>query len=193
MVSHLAVLEKPIGICTDHISTGPTTLRLKQHSSTSSSSGYTITDGDSVLYTCDKKSSDWFSCRSLYDSNGVHLFDLDHGKQSWNIKLPDQKSDPVAQIFCRLYDDGGSVSMCFIDSMTGRDVTVSVRAKFTTRKDESCATRKDVCMYLDDALVVQTKMVNRYTARLPFKTNEWDVFVTQGMDLSLVRILTTKV
>jgi hypothetical protein len=188
MASHLDILEKPFGICPAHISTEPTTLRIKQQSSKLSSSGYTITDatGNSVLYTSDKKSSGWDSCRSLYDSNGIRLFDLDYSKQFWYIRLPDQEGDPVATIFHRTYNDGDYVGIRYIDSTTGRDVNLSVRAKFTIKRDDACATSKDVCIYIDDKLVIQTKMVNRYTARVPFKTNEWEVFVAQGMDLSLV-------
>ena len=191
MASRLTVLEKPVGICTEHISTEPTTLRLKQHSSTLSSGGYTIIDatGNSVLYTSDKKSSDWNSRRSLHDSNGIRIFDLDYSRQFWSIKLPDQEGDPVATIFHRIYPDGEFFGIRFIDSVSSRDVNLSVRAKFTTKKDNDCATSKDVCVYIEDELVIQTKMVNRYTARVPFKTNEWEVFVAQGMDTSLVSML----
>lgn len=186
--SHLNILDNPVGICPEHISTEPTTLRMKQNSSKLSSNGYTITDatGDSVLYTSDKKSSNWDSCRSMYDSIGVRLFDLDYSRQFWSIKLPDQEGDPVATIFRRTYPDGDYVGIRFVDSTSGRDVNLSVRAKFTVKKDNDCATSKDVCIYIENTLVIQTKMVNRYTARVPFKTNEWEVFVAQGMDLSLV-------
>jgi hypothetical protein len=92
----------------------------------------------------------------------------------------------VATIFRRTYNDGDFIGIRFIDSMTSKDVTLSVRAKFTIKKDNICATSKDACVYLEDTLVVQTKIVNRRTARLPFKTNEWEVLVAQGMDLSLV-------
>ena len=189
MASHLNILDKPVGICPAHISTAPTTLRMKQHSSKSSSSGgYTITDatGNSILYTSDKKSSGWNSCRSLYDSIGVRLFDLDYSRQFWSIKLPYQEGDPVATIFRREYPDGDYFGIRFIDFTSGRDMTLSVRAKFTVKKDDHCATSKDVCIYIDDTLVVQTKMVNRYTARVPFKANEWEILVAQGIDLSLV-------
>lgn len=188
MASHHNILEKPLGICPAHISTEPKTLRMKQTSSKSSSGGYTITDatGNSILYTSDKKSSGWDSCRSLYDPNGVRLFDLDYSRQFWSIKLPDQDGDPVATIFRREYPDGDYIGIRFIDSTSGRDVTLSVRAKFTVKKDDHCATSKDACIYIDDTLVVQTKMVNRYTARVPFKANEWELSVAQGMDLSLV-------
>jgi hypothetical protein len=135
----------------------------------------------------DKKSSGWDSCRSLCDSNGVRLFDLDYSRQFWSIKLPDQEGDPVATIFRRTYNDGNYVDIRFVDSTSGRDINLSVRAKFTDKKDDGCATSKDVCIYIDDKLVIYTKMVNRYTSRVPFKTNEWEVFVAQGMDLSLVR------
>jgi hypothetical protein len=189
MASHHNILEKPVGICPEHISTEPTTLRMKQDTSKlSSTTGYTITDstGNSVLYTSDKKSSGWDSCRSIYDSIGVRLFDLDHSRQFWSIKLPDQQGDPVATIFRRCYNDADYIGIRFVDSASGRDVTLSVRGKFTVKKDDKCATSKDVCVYVDDTLVIQTKMVNRYTSRVPFKTNEWEVFVAQGMDLSLV-------
>lgn len=190
MTTQLPVLEKPIGICASHIASEPTTLRMKQHSSALSSGGYTITDaeGSSTLYTSDKKSSDWASKRPLHDSNGIRLFDLDYDRNFWTIKLPDQEGDPVATIFRRGYSEGDYVGIRFIDSMTGRDVNLTVRAKFTAKKDAQCTTSKDVCVYYEDTLVIQTKMVNRKMARVPFKTNEWEVHVAQGMDSSLVSL-----
>lgn len=92
----------------------------------------------------------------------------------------------MATIFRRCYHDGDYIGIRFVDSASGRVVTLSVRAKFTVKKDDNCAASKDVCVYIDDTLVIQTKMVNRYTSRVPFKTNEWEVLVAQGMDLSLV-------
>lgn len=103
------------------------------------------------------------------------------------IKKPDQDDDdPVATMFRREQPGGDFVGIRFIDALTGQDVTLSVRAKFTTKKDDQCATSKDVCLYYEDKLIIQTKMVNRYMARVPFKENEWDVYVAQGVDTSLV-------
>lgn len=193
MSNNLPVLSQPIGICPSHISTSPITLRMKQHSSTLSSGGYTFTDaaGTSTLYTSDKKASTWDSNRPLYDSNGIRLFDLNYDRKFWTIELPDQEhKDPVATIFRRIGSEGEYVGIRFIDSTTDRDVTLSVRAKFTAKQDDQCATSKDVCVYHDGDLVLQTKMINRYTARVPFKTNEWEVHVAQGMDTALVCMIT---
>lgn len=102
------------------------------------------------------------------------------------IKKPDQENNPVATMFRREQPWGDFVGIRFIDAVSGRDVTLSVRSKFTEKRDDQCATSKDVCVYYDDKLVMQTKMVNRYAARVPFKENEWDVHVARGMDKSLV-------
>lgn len=102
------------------------------------------------------------------------------------IKKPDQEDDPVATMFRREEPGGDFVGIRFIDTQTGRDVTLSVRTKFTAKKDNKCATSKDVCVYYEDKLIMQTKMVNRYMARVPFKENEWEVHVAQGVDMSLV-------
>lgn len=191
MATSSTVLEKPIGICPEHISNTPTTIRLKQHSSTLSSGGYTITDatGSSTLFTSDKKHSCWDSRRSLYDTFGIRLFDLDFDRRFWMIKKPDQEDDPVATMFRREQPGGDFVGIRFIDAPTGNDVTLSVRAKFTAKKDDQCATSKDVCVYYEDKLIIQTKMVNRYMSRVPFKENEWDVHVAEGVDMSLVGLL----
>jgi hypothetical protein len=89
MATQLTVLEMPISICRNHISEQPTTLRMKQHSSARSSGGYTITDaqGDSTLYTSDKKFSSWNSNRSVYDSNGVRLI-----RSGLRLKIQDDQT-----------------------------------------------------------------------------------------------------
>jgi hypothetical protein len=188
-----AILEKLVGIRAEQICTEPTSLRLKKHSSKSSSSGgYTISDasGDNTLLTVDKKASDWNSRRSFYDASGIRLFDLSYDSKvtsAWSIVLPDQEDNPVGTIFRRSYgQEGDYVGIRFVDDTTEREVDLSVRAKFTVKKDDQCSTSKDVCVYYDDKLVVQTKMIKRYMSRIPFKDNEWDVHVAQGFDISLV-------
>jgi hypothetical protein len=186
------ILEKPIGIRAEQISTEPTSLRLKQHSSKSSSCNYTVSDasGDNTLFTSNKKSSDWFSRRSFYDASGIRLFDLSYDSKAtsiWKIILPDQEDNPVGTIFRRSHgQEGDYVGIRFVDDTTDREVNLSVRAKFTVKKDDQCSTSKDVCVYYDGTLVVQTKMIKRYMSRIPFKDNEWDVHVAQGFDKSLV-------
>lgn len=188
-----SILEKPLGIRASHICTSPTTLRLKQHNSKSSpSSTYTISstpENSTTLFTADKKTSDWYSTRSFHDASGIRLFDLRADSKAtsiWSIVLPDQEDNPVGTIFRRSHGEGDYVGIRFVDEASGREVTLSVRAKFTVKKDEQCATSKDVCLYYADALVVQTKMIKRYMARVPFRDNEWDVHVAQGFDGSLV-------
>jgi hypothetical protein len=165
---------------------------MKQHNSGPSSGGYMITDasGNNTLLTADKKGSDWWSSRSFYDASGIRLFDLSYNskaKSTWIITLPDQEDSPVGKIIRRSHGrEGETVGIGFVDDASGREVILSVRGKFTTKKDEQCATSKDVCVYYDDTLVVQTKMIKRYMSRVPFKDNEWDVHVAQGFDGSLV-------
>lgn len=191
METRPAVLEKPIGIRAEHICTKPTSFRLRQHSSKSSSCGYTFSDasGDNTLFTADRKAKDWYSSRSFYDASGIRLFDLSttlKATPAWSIVLPDQEDTPVGAISRRPNGQGDYVGIRFVDDTSGREVTLSVRAKFTTKKDDQCSTRKDVCLYYDDTLVVQTKMIKRHMARVPFRDNEWDVHVAQGFDRSLV-------
>jgi hypothetical protein len=187
-----AILEKPIGIRAEHTCTEPTSLRLKQHSSKSSSCSYTISDasGDSTLFTADKKSSDWFSRRSFYDASGIRLFDLSYDSKAtsiWSITLPDQENNPVGTLFRRSHgQEGDYVGIRFVDDTTEREVNLSVRAKFTVKKGDQSLTSKDVCLYYDGTLAVQTKMIKRYMARMPFKDKEWDLHVAQGFDKSLV-------
>ena len=186
------IVEKPIGIRAEQICTEPTSLRLKQHSSKSSSCNYTVSDasGANTLYTSDKNSSDWFSRRSFYDASGIRLFDLSYDSKAtsiWKIALPDQEDNPVGTIFRRSHgQEGDYVGIRFIDNTTDREVNLSVRAKFTVKKDDQCSTSKDICVYYDGTLVAQTKMIKRYMSRIPFKDNEWDVHVAQGFDKSLV-------
>ena len=187
-----AVLEKPIGIRAEQICSEPTSLRLKQHSSKLSSGGYTITDtpGNNTIITADKKSSGWSSRRSFYDASGIRLFDLNYDSKAtstWTIILPDQEDDPVGTIFRRSHgQEGEYVGIRFVDGTTDQESTLSVRAKFTVKKDDQCLTSKDVCVYYGDTLVVQTKMIKRYMSRIPFRDNEWDVHVAHGFDKSFV-------
>lgn len=194
MATNLAMLEKPIGIRTEHITSEPTSLRLTQHSSTLSSGGYTITDAmtNNTIFTSDNKTNKWDSRRSFYDAFGSRLFDFTHERRNgiWSIRLPEKEDDPAAKLFHRSRDQshGSSyVGIRFIDAMTEREITLSTRGKFTATKDEQCATSKDVCIYHEGELIMQTKMLKRYMSRVPFKENEWDVHVAQGFDLSLVR------
>lgn len=192
MAANLAILEKPVGIRTEHITAEPTSLRIKQHSSTLSSGGYTISDAtsNSTLFTSDMKTQHWDARRSFYDAFGVKLFDFTHERRNgiWSIRLPEKEDDPVAKLFHRSRGegDGSYVGIRFVDAVTEREISLSTRAKFTATKDEQCASSKDVCIYHDGDLIMQTKMINRYMARLPFKDNEWDVHVAQGVDLSFV-------
>ena len=192
MDSRPAVLEKPIAIRAEQVCTESTSLRLKQHSSKLSSGGYTITDasGDNAIITAEKKSSGWNSRRSFYDASGTRLFDLNYESKAtstWTIILPDQEDKPVGTIFHRSHGpEGDYVGIRFVDDTTDQESTLSVRAKFTLKKDAQCLTSKDVCVYYGDTLVVQTKMIKRYMSRIPFRDNEWDVHVAQGFDRSFV-------
>jgi hypothetical protein len=181
------VLEKPIGIRAEDICTEPTSLRLEQHNSRSSSGGYTISDATRDIFTVDKESSDWNSRRSFYDASGIRLFDLDYDSKVWSVVLPGQEDNPVGTfVRCSKGQEGDYIGIRFVDGTTDQESTLSVRAKFTVKKEEKCLTSKDVCVYYGDALVVQTKMIKRYMSRVPFRDNEWDVHVAQGFDKSLV-------
>jgi hypothetical protein len=181
------VLEKPIGIRADDICTEPTSLRLESHSSRFSSGGYTISDATRDIFTVDKKSSDWKSRRSFYDASGTRIFDLAYDSKVWELVLPDQEDNPVGTfVRCSNGQGGEYIGIRILDGTTDQESSLSVRAKFTAKKDDQCLTSKDVCVYYGDALAVQTKMIKRYMSRVPFRDNEWDIHVAQGFDKSLV-------
>ncbi|KAM0716438.1 hypothetical protein Q7P37_007883 [Cladosporium fusiforme] len=192
MLSDLAILEKPIGIRSEHTCIEPTTLRLKQHSSLTGSGGYTITDasGTYVRFSADGKTKKWYSTRAINDAAGLPLYELRCDRWvRWTICMPgagDEEDDAAARFNRRRSPNGDTLVIRFLNAETSKEVTLAVRGKTTLVKaGEQCASSKDASVYLDDRLVMQTNILDGKTARLPFKTNEWEISIAQGFDESL--------
>lgn len=45
--------------------------------------------------------------------------------------------------------------------------------------------KRNALVYRGEEIVMQARFVNLLTCYVPFKSNEWDVYVAEGMDLSL--------
>lgn len=193
MLNDLTILPKPIGIRSEQICTEPTTLRLQQHSSLLSPGGYTITDAtdQTTRFSASGKTKKWFSNRTITDSAGLPLYELRCDKLSrWTIATPGQQDDDAeARFFRKRTPNGDTLTLSFRNSETGEDVALAIRGKTSLIKaGEQCVSSKDSSVYLDDRLVVQTRILDGKKARVPFKTNEWDVHVAQGFDESLVSL-----
>lgn len=191
MLSELAILEKPVGIRSEHTCIEPTTLRLKQHSSLLSSGGYEITDASqlSTRFSATGKTKKWCSTRAINDSAGLPLYELRSDTWTrWSIAMPGQaKNDAAARIVRRISANGDTLVVRFDNAETAEEVALAVRGKNTLVKGgKQCASSKDASVYLGDQLVMQTNIADALTARVPFKTNEWDVHIAQGFDESLV-------
>ena len=46
--------------------------------------------------------------------------------------------------------------------------------------------KRNTCVYRGDDLIMQVRFVNYITSYVPFSSNQWDLVVARGFDLSLV-------
>lgn len=196
MASSLSVLERPIVMLSDYVAAQPTTLRFKNHGK----GGSTITDitnesaPKEMLKVGMKKTGSSASRRIYHDMSGQVLFEL---RRSWVgmdtfVGLPDEKSRPFALIAPRgaiakdkfdMYVRDASSPSSAVSSATGEQS----QTKLEVRGQDIW--KKNTYVYRGEDLVMQVRLVNMATVYIPFASNEWDVHVAQGMDMSVVSFL----
>lgn len=183
MTSTLAVLDHPIFIVDGYVASQPTTLRFRNHGSGGSTVSEVSAGSDrpKKLFSIDVKKTGASASRRVYrDASGNVIFELrrDWTSQDSFVTIPDVDSPHLAIFAPRLssFKDKFDVYIPFADGK-GED-RLEVRGQDVWKKN--------TYVYQGEDLVIQVRLVNLATLYMPFKTNEWDVHVAQGMDLALV-------
>lgn len=186
MASALPSLDQPISMLSDYVASQPKMLRFKNHAF----GGSTVTDipnnGEQPrkLFRIDAKTPGMSAAKRVFhDAEGNALFELRRNwtSQDSTISLSGEGSPGLALFAPRL--------SCLKDSL---DVFVS---KEKGNDDDILEVRgqdiwkKNTCVYRGKDLVMQVRSVSAATFYIPGVSNEWDVNVAQGMDLSLVCIM----
>ena len=185
MPSNLAVLKQPVAIRSDCVCSHPTALRVRQHCLSWSLGDFTVTDTSSAehsatpktLFTVDGKIASWTQRRAVREASGLPIYDMRRKNEgaTWYVELPGG-SEPLVTLAPRrnnlkdkldVYVHGEEETML---EVRGLDVW-----------------KKKTDVYLGDRLVMEVRLVNLFSAYVPFfKDNQWDIRVAQGMDASLV-------
>lgn len=186
--TQLATLKKAVSIRPEHVCPQLTTLRVRQHCLSWSFGDFSVTDDPEAgssskppqLFSVDGKIGSWSQRRAVRDASGLPIFDMRRKASgaTWYVELP-----------------GGSESLVTLaprrnDMKDRLDVFVhgEVETKLEVRGLD--VWKKATHVYLDGALVMDIKLVNLLSVYVPFvKDNQWDVRVCEGMDASLVSLL----
>lgn len=188
MTSSLASIENPIAIFSEHIASRPTTLRFKNHGR----GGSTITDitdetAHQNLFTVGAKQTGMTSSRREFrDSKESLLFEMRRDRTGYYTFLerfhdpshPFATFDPLATGCKDKFDVSLHRSARDGDSLLEPEIKLEVRGQDIWKKN--------ALVYCGEDIIMQVRLVHLYTCYVPFKSNEWDVYVAKGMDLSLV-------
>jgi hypothetical protein len=186
MTSMLASLDEPLYILKDYVASEPTTLRAKHNGK----GGFTFsktpeTGTPEILFKVDSRSSLKASQRVINDaSSGQPVLELwqNHVGDESYIGIPNIASLPLAAVAPRPTKVKDRVDVYVKNAARANEET-----KLEIRGQDSC--QRDTCVYRGDDLVMQVRFVNYITSRVPFSSNQWDVVVAEGFDLSLVRLV----
>lgn len=186
MASALPGLDQPVSMLSDYVASQPKTLRFKNHAF----GGSTVTDipnnGEQPrkLFRIDAKTPGMSAAKRVFhDAKGNALFELRRNwtRQDSTITLSGEGSPQLALFAPRLSCLKDSLDV-FVSSEKGKHGDIlEVRGQDIWKKN--------TCVYRGKDLVMQVRSVNAATFYIPGVSNEWDVNVAQGMDLSLVRIM----
>lgn len=191
MASSLSSIDQPISILSDHIASRPTTLRFKNHGR----GGSTITDitdeaGPQELFKIGAKKTGMTSTRrEVRDSKDTLLFSMRRDMSGYYTFL-DRPHNPL-DLTPHYYATIDPLATGLKDKFDVRlekprpDITNSEpEIKLEVRGQDIW--KKNALVYHGEDIVMQVRFVQLLTAYVPFKSNEWDVYIAKGMDLSLV-------
>jgi hypothetical protein len=181
----LASLDEPLYILEDYIASEPTTLRAKHNGK----GGFTFsktpeTGTPEILFKVDSRSSLKASQRVIKDaSRGKPVLELwrNHVGDESYIGIPNIASLPLATVEPRPTKVKDRVDVYVQNAARDNEET-----KLEIRGQD--VWKRDTCVYRGDDLVMQVRFVNYVTSYVPFSSNQWDVVVAEGFDLSLVRL-----
>lgn len=179
----LATPDRPLYLLEEHISPEATTLRAKHIGK----GGFTFSKDPKdtsaeALFTVDSRTGLSAPRRLIRNAAGEGILELWRnatGDDSY-IGHPKGASPPLAVIAPRktavkdkidLYIKTGA-------STADEDTKLEIRGQDIWKRD--------TLIYYGNDVVMQLKFVNYITTYVPFSSNQWDVAVPQGFDLSLV-------
>lgn len=180
----LASLEEPLCILKDYVAPEPTTLRAKHNGKGGFTFSRTPENGPpEVLFKVDSRSSLRAPRRVINDASGKAVLELwrNHVGDDSYVGIPNSAALPLATVAPRI---------------TKVKDKVDVYAKNAARADEETKLevrgqdiwKRNTCVYYGSELAMQVRFVNYITSYVPFSSNQWDVAVAKGFDLSLVSL-----
>jgi hypothetical protein len=183
MLHMLATLDAPLYILKDHVASEAVNLRAKvngkgEFTFSRSSPG---TPGE-VLFTVDSRSGLRAPRRIIRDATGTAVLELwrnPTGDESYVGHLNNGTSPPLAVVAPRK-----TVSKDKVDVYAKNAAREDQETKLEVRGQD--VWKRNTLVYWGDNLVMQLRFVNYVTSYVPFASNQWNVVVAQGLDLSLV-------
>lgn len=183
-MSHmLATPNEPIYILEKHVAPEAVTLRAKHNGK----GGFTFSNSSQgasaeVVFTVDSRSGLRAPHRLIKDATGTGILELwrnPTGDESY-VGHPKGASPPLAIVAPRKTMSKDKVDVYVkIAGGAGGETKLEVRGQDIWKRN--------TLVYCGDDLVMQMKFVNYITTYVPFLSNQWDVAVAQGFDLSIVR------
>lgn len=101
------------------------------------------------------------------------------------VGLPDDKSRPFALIAPRGAIAKDKFDM-YVRDASSASLSTGEQSQTKLEIRGQDIWKKNTYVYLGEDLVMQARLVNMATVYIPFTSNEWDVHVAQGMDMSIV-------
>lgn len=179
----LAVPDEPLSILKEHVASEAVNLRAKvngkgEFTFSRSSKG----QPGNVLFTVDSRSGLRAPKRLIRDSTGTGILELwrnPTGDESYISRPHNGPSPPLAVVAPRK-----TVSKDKVDIYVKNAARDDQETKLEVRGQD--VWKRNTLVYWGDDLVMQLRFVNYVTSYVPFASNQWDVAVAQGFDLSLV-------
>lgn len=196
----LTPLKQSLAIRPEHVVPSTTTIRVKQHSASLSSSNFTITGAPTPespegakLFAVDGDFASWSQRRRFCDASGLPLFEI-------------SRKDLGVTFYLHLPGEGGRKK----GGSSGKDESeriATIVPKYSALKDKFDVHFRNVAadgeetvlevrgqniwkskthVYHRGHLVMVVKLTDMVSVYIPGKRPSWEVVVAEGMDLSLV-------
>jgi uncharacterized protein YxjI len=184
MSSMIASLDEPLYVLKDFVASEPTTLRAKHNGKGGFTFSKTPENGPSeILFKVDSRSSLKAPRRVINDASGQPVLELwrNHVGDESYIGIPNIASLPLATVAPRPAKVRDRVDVFAKNAARANEET-----KLEVRGQDIW--KRNTCVYRGDDLIMQVRFVNYITSYVPFSSNQWDVVVAEGFDLSLVSL-----
>lgn len=191
----LVPIKQPIAIRHEHIAQSTTAIQVKQHSASVSRGNFTVSSTPTAeepvsktLFSVESKFGSWSQRRLVRDASGLPLFEISRKSAgvTWYIELPGERSstgnplEPIATVVPQPNLLKDKFDVHFRNAAANEEDTI-----LEVRGQNIWKTTTHV--YHEGKLVMIIKLVDVAAVYLPIKRPSWEVVVTAGIDLSLVR------